>query len=398
MKKLLLILLILFQTSVCWPSGFAPGDGSADLTAPGTIGGTTPSDFYFTNGYFFASGVEHGITSIAPTNDYGAVMAISSTIGGLDLYGITDADQAGALRLTGITGAADPTDNYPVVMLRAGKKNGTGWQALGDAETPFMFYNYTTPIGTAYGNGEWILTSLQSTPIGSTIASTGLFTTLGAGAGGFSVDADGDVIAKSVTVTQGATGSVYTWLEGSGGGTNFRKISVPDALTADLELQFPDTLPTDNQFLVFLAPTTGKSVGAWRTDTDRIVATFNGGGTTAIVQDEKAVITVPFNCVVTGGQIVASKKLGTSGTVSIEVDIWREATATNYDGGSSHPAITDTICAAACPAVAAGNRAAIDPATWGAGATLAKGDILVFNVDSVTDTVIANVVLYVTKQ
>ncbi|MFA5340303.1 MAG: hypothetical protein WC332_00860 [Clostridia bacterium] len=156
---------------------------STDLTAPGTIGGTTPSDFYFTNGYFFQSGVEHGITSIAPTNDYGAVMAISSTIGGLDLYGITDADQAGALRLTGILGAADPTDIYPAVVIRGGKKNGTGWQALADAETVLMFYNYTSPIGTVYGNGQWILPSIQGTPIGDVIADIGKFTVLQATTG-----------------------------------------------------------------------------------------------------------------------------------------------------------------------------------------------------------------------
>jgi hypothetical protein len=102
--------------------------------------------------------------------------------------------------------------------------------------------------------------------LATTAADTiGWINTISLGAGGFTVDADGDVIAKSVTVTQGATGSIYTWLEGSGGGTNFRKISVPDALTADLELQFPDTLPTANQFLMFPAPTLGKSVGAWTT-------------------------------------------------------------------------------------------------------------------------------------
>jgi hypothetical protein len=129
----------------------------------------------------------------------------------------------------------------------------------------------------------------------------------------------------------------------------------------------------------------------------RIVANFDGGGTTAIVQDSKCIITVPFACTITGGQILASKKLGTSGTVSIVVNIWREAIATNFDGGSSHPAVGDKITASAPPTITAANRAAIDPATWGAGATLAKGDILVFNVDSVTDAVICNVVLYVNK-
>ena len=142
------------------------------------IGGTTPSSGTFTDTYWFGSDIAHGMTSIAATNDYGAAFYLSSTVGGLDLYGLTDADQIGALRLTGITGAADPTDAYAALVFRGGKKDGTGWQALGAAESVAEFYNYTTSIGKVYGNGEWILTSLQNTPIGGTIASTGTFTDL----------------------------------------------------------------------------------------------------------------------------------------------------------------------------------------------------------------------------
>lgn len=181
MKNKLIILAVLVAAFMA-PQAFAwrvpplPPSSSSSLAAPGTIGGTTPADFYFTNGYFFNSGVEHGITSIAPTNDYGAVMAMSGTIGGLDLYGLTDANQDGALRLTGIIGATDPTDSYAALVLRGGKKDGTGWQALGAAESIVEFYNYTTSVGKVYGNGEWILPSLQNTPIGGTVASTGRFT------------------------------------------------------------------------------------------------------------------------------------------------------------------------------------------------------------------------------
>lgn len=131
----------------------------------------------FTDFYLAGPDVTHGMTSIAATSDYLAAFQIGSS-GGADIYGMTEADQAGALRLTGVIGATDPTDIYPALIFRGGKKNGTGWQALAAAETAFMFYNYTTPIGTAYGNGEWIFPSLQNTPIGSTIASTGAFTSV----------------------------------------------------------------------------------------------------------------------------------------------------------------------------------------------------------------------------
>ncbi len=152
---------------------------AARFMSPGEIGGTAANKATFTDLYLYGADVTHGMTSIAATNDYIAAFQIGAS-GGLDLYGLTEANQAGAFRATGIIGATDPTDSYPAVVIRGGKKNGTGWQALGDAETVAMFYNYTTPIGTLYGNGEWILPSLQNTPIGSTTASSGAFTTLSA--------------------------------------------------------------------------------------------------------------------------------------------------------------------------------------------------------------------------
>jgi hypothetical protein len=176
MKKLLAIIVILILAATAWAG--PPITQGINTGAIGEIGATTPNRGTFTDTYWYGSGISHGMTSIAPTNDYGAAFYMSSTIGGLDLYGLTDADQLGALRLTGISGAADPTDAYAALVLRGGKKNGTGWQALGAAETVLDFYNYTTSIGRAYGNGEWILTSLQNTPIGSTIASTGNFTSV----------------------------------------------------------------------------------------------------------------------------------------------------------------------------------------------------------------------------
>jgi len=68
---------------------------------------------------------------------------------------------------------------------------------------------------------------------------------------------------SSCTVPQQTTGAYTTLLEGSAGGTNFRRISVPNALTADLTLRFPDTLPSDDQVLVFSTPVDGVSEGVW---------------------------------------------------------------------------------------------------------------------------------------
>lgn len=180
MKRVFIAAILLLAATTAWGQGYYHSPTTSGGGAPynGEIGGTTPNQGTFTNTYLSSTDVTHGITSLLTTNQYGAMFKISSTLGGVDYYGLTDGDAAGgALRFTGVVGTTNPTDLYPVVQFRAGKQNGTGWQALGAAETAFAFYNYTTGIGTAYGNGEWILTSLQNTPIGSTIASSAIFTT-----------------------------------------------------------------------------------------------------------------------------------------------------------------------------------------------------------------------------
>jgi len=70
---------------------------------------------------------------------------------------------------------------------------------------------------------------------------------------------------SSCTVPQASTGSYQTLLEGSAGGTNFRRTSVPDALTADLNLQHANALPAANQFQLFPEPTAGVSAYTWTT-------------------------------------------------------------------------------------------------------------------------------------
>lgn len=151
--------------------------GIIDIAAPGAIGGTTPNQAIFTNEYLSSSEIDHGMTSLMDTNQYAAIYKIVSASGGLDVWGLTDADQDGAVRISGIIGTDNPTDTNSALILRGGKKNGTGWQALAAAETVLSIYNYTTLLATLYGNGELILSSLQNTPIGSSIASTGKFTT-----------------------------------------------------------------------------------------------------------------------------------------------------------------------------------------------------------------------------
>jgi hypothetical protein len=81
---------------------------------------------------------------------------------------------------------------------------------------------------------------------------------------------------SACTIPQATTGAYSTQLEGSGNGTNFRKSSVPDALTADLNLRHADALPTANQIQVYPAPTDGVSQYTWTT---------YGGSLTPVIGD-----------------------------------------------------------------------------------------------------------------
>ena len=128
LKKILFGLLIVLMmagaghTDTIVYGSFLPSTGgtiTGDLSVTGAISGTQGT---FTNGYFYSSGLAHGMTALRPTDDYGALYKVDGTSGGLDIWGLTNANQAGALRLTGIIGAADPTDSYSAFIMRGGKK------------------------------------------------------------------------------------------------------------------------------------------------------------------------------------------------------------------------------------------------------------------------------------
>lgn len=70
---------------------------------------------------------------------------------------------------------------------------------------------------------------------------------------------------SACSVPQATTGAYSTLLEGSGNGTNFRKTSAPDDLTADLNLRHANALPTANQFQLYPAPTDGVAAYSWKT-------------------------------------------------------------------------------------------------------------------------------------
>ena len=68
--------------------------------------------------------------------------------------------------------------------------------------------------------------------------------TISAGAGGFGVDADGDVTAKSVTVTRTTSPSAIDLYEGTGGGDNKLTLTISGNLAADATLNADQILAT----------------------------------------------------------------------------------------------------------------------------------------------------------
>jgi hypothetical protein len=116
--------------------------GAQDLLSDWKISGTR-------NLNIVGAGVNHGMTTLATTDTYGAIRNLSPTAGGIDWEGYSDID-ATATRVLGIIGSTTPTQ--PVVAFFAAKKNGTGLQALAASDLGFQFQNAGTPIANLYGS------------------------------------------------------------------------------------------------------------------------------------------------------------------------------------------------------------------------------------------------------
>jgi hypothetical protein len=101
-----------------------------------------------------------------------------------------------------------------------------------------------------------------------------------------------------------------------------------------------------------------------------IGASFDGGGA-PIEVDTFCDIRVPFNCTITAVHLLADQ------VGSIVVDVWKDTYA-NFP-----PTNADSITAAAPPTLSSANRSA-DTTLTGWTTTITAGDVLRFNVESVS--------------
>lgn len=108
------------------------------------------------------------------------------------------------------------------------------------------------------------------------------------------------------------------------------------------------------------------------------------GGTVTITTGVKGDLAIPFNCTITSVELLANQ------AGSIVIDIWKD-TYTNFP-----PTVADTIVSAAKPTISNAVKS-LDSTLTGWTTAVTSGDILRFNVDSVTSIKRVTVTLNVTK-
>jgi hypothetical protein len=114
------------------------------------------------------------------------------------------------------------------------------------------------------------------------------------------------------------------------------------------------------------------------------ISIFIDGGGTEILTGLKMYVEIPFKCDIDRNTVLPDQ----SG--SIVFDIWKDTYA-NYP-----PVVGDSICASAKPTVSSGTKSQ-DSTLTGWTTAIAAGDILAFNVDSVTTITFCTLALKFTR-
>jgi hypothetical protein len=217
---------------------------------------------------------------------------------------------------------------------------GTAYQVLHSNGTKAAWTSTLGATGTRLTYGYFIDLVVTNAIQGSITGNAGGLTgtpnitvgTISAGATGFSVDADGDTTAKSITVTKssGVAGlmSVY---EANSTDTSYIGFMGPASISESYSFQFSSTQPAAGQVMAFAAPTgtgdpNGNKVSAqtWVTPvlkSDVVkLAVFNFSGDSA---DNTVIDSYqPFAGTITGWVITNS-----GAACSAVVDIWAQAYA-----------------------------------------------------------------------
>lgn len=117
---------------------------------------------------------------------------------------------------------------------------------------------------------------------------------------------------------------------------------------------------------------------------------MSGGGTVVPAGVNGTGIVVPFNCTI--AEVVVN---GNNSAGSVVVDIWK-CTESQFDGGLTHPVVGDSITGSAKPTIAVGSKYS-DTGLSGWTVALSQGDVLWYNIESVSVFTCVTVALKVSR-
>ena len=197
-------------------------------------------------------------------------------------------------------------------------------------------------------------------------------------------------------------GTSWTEFAGAGGISNIVEDTTPQ-LGGDLDLNgknidFPsvpnisdvkdeDDMVSDSATML----STQQSIKAYVDGKAKITTgiTIDGGGE-VLETGYKGFIRIPYACTITKVSLLGDESSG-----SIVIDLWK-CTYSEYDGGSTHPVDADSITASAPPTISSSNKSE-DATLTGWTKIISSGDVIGFNVDSISTFTKVTLIIEITK-
>jgi len=281
----------------------------------------------------------------------------------------------------GVVAGAGTGDVLGAASVQSGRvPYGSGTAATITSSSKFA-YNDTTGMGL-----------IPPLSLGQNGTAAGKVNFLGSTSGTLPVEVDataalltvtGDFkVTGTLTVGDGTVAGSSQMSELAANGTNFRKWLVPDLLTADLTMLFPNTVPSAGQVMLFGAPSSDVSTISWGTPV------LSGGlaGTATALATPRAIYGNNFDGSAALTQVIASTYGGTgNGFAKFSGPASTEKTFTLPDANSTILVLNGLVSGTAPIAINTGS----DPCPTGThcafGTTYKSG--YVFNQQTATDRI-----------
>jgi hypothetical protein len=244
--------------------------------------------------------------------------------------------------------------------------------------------------GTGANNNNTARTNLEAAKSGVNSDITGLaalITPLTVAQGGTNASNANSARANLQAARSGANSDITsltgltTPLTPAQGGTGASSIGSAGAIMySNGTNQVASNAPTVGQIPI----ANGSGVVSFQNQVASIVYVIDGGG--AIYSNGiKGFLQIPFNCTITAVSLLADQ------TGSTVIDIWKDTYA-NFP-----PTVADSICASALPTIPLSATKSVDITLTGWTTTITAGDVLAFNVVSVTSITRVTITLSVNR-